>query len=139
MRSVPLLGITLAAIFLITACADGSGPPPSPTPPPNPTPVATDRVKMQNTQFTPRVIKVRTGTTVKWTNLDAIEHTVTPVDKVRWDSLGSGDAPTQWLKNNDSWSFTFTKPGEYLYYCILHAAPDGSGGYIGMTGKVIVE
>jgi plastocyanin len=37
----------------------------------------------------------------------------------------------------DVYELTFTAPGEYAYYCVLHASgPDAEGG---MVGKVIVE
>jgi plastocyanin len=37
----------------------------------------------------------------------------------------------------DVYELTFTAPGEYAYYCVLHASgPEGPGG---MIGKVIVE
>ena len=37
----------------------------------------------------------------------------------------------------DSYELTFTKAGEYPYYCILHAS--GPDDEYGMTGKVIVQ
>jgi plastocyanin len=39
--------------------------------------------------------------------------------------------------NGDSYELTFTKAGEYPYYCILHSS--GPDDEYGMTGKVIVE
>ena len=37
----------------------------------------------------------------------------------------------------DSYELTFTKAGEYPYYCILHSGgPDDEHG---MTGKIIVQ
>jgi len=39
--------------------------------------------------------------------------------------------------HGDSYDLTFTKAGEYPYYCILHAS--GPDDEYGMTGKVIVQ
>jgi plastocyanin len=72
--------------------------------------------------FIPDPITVTAGTTVTWTNLESEDHTVTSND-------GLFDTPL-WFR--DSFSFTFTEPGTYEYYCIPHEDDD-------MLGKVIVE
>jgi plastocyanin/mono/diheme cytochrome c family protein len=70
-------------------------------------------------QFTNITIKV--GTTVTWTNVSAAPHTVT--------GQGTSDATfntgSPILTQNDQgaasvYTFTFTKPGTYDYYCTLH-------------------
>lgn len=96
-------------------------------------------VRMENIQFNPAQVEVRVGATVTWTNDDAVAHTVTPTDKTLWGTEGSGDAQAKWLQKGKSWSFTFTKPGTYKYYCIPHASSDGHGDYAGMVGTVIVS
>ncbi len=95
-------------------------------------------VRMVNTAYDPAVLSVPVGTTVKWVNDDPYGHTVTPYDKVQWGTDGSGDDAGDWLQKGDSWSFTFTEPGTYKYYCKPHAFSDGHGGYSGMTGTVVV-
>lgn len=51
--------------------------------------------------------------------------------------IGLAGAEAEQLGLGDSYELTFTKPGEYPYYCILHAAgPEDAEG--GMVGKVIV-
>jgi plastocyanin len=71
--------------------------------------------------FTPQVLTVAPGTTVTWTNADEDPHTVTASDK----SFHSAA-----LDAGDRFSFTFTKPGIFPYFCSLHPQ---------MTGKVIVK
>jgi plastocyanin len=71
--------------------------------------------------FTPQVITVAPGTTVTWTNADEDPHTVTANDK----SFHSAA-----MDEDEKFSFTFTRPGEYAYFCSLHPH---------MTGKVIVK
>ena len=67
--------------------------------------------------FDPPAMTVPEGTTVTWTNQDTAPHTVT--------SEGSGPLDSPNLQKGDSWSFTFTKPGTYAYYCAVH--PDMKG------------
>lgn len=58
------------------------------------------------------VLEIQPGDTVTWTNDDpGMVHTATDVD----GSFDSG-----FLNEGDSWSRTFTEPGEYEYYCIPH-------------------
>ena len=75
------------------------------------------------TEFAPGRLKIPRGTTVIWQNKDTELHTVTcdpalaqqqgayaelPAGAEPWDS---GD-----LATGESWSYTFTAPGQYTYY-----------------------
>jgi plastocyanin/glucose/arabinose dehydrogenase len=82
-------------------------------------------VDMMNIAFNPDTVTVSAGTTVTWTNSDGVAHTVT------WDdrSVDSG-----LIQPGDSYSFTFSSPGTYGYFCIPHGSP-GSG----MHGTVVVQ
>jgi amicyanin len=74
---------------------------------------ATVTVDIRNFAYAPTPLVVPVGTTVTWTNYDAVGHDVT----------GSGEfAPVKspLLGRNQSWSYTFTKPGTYRYYCSPH-------------------
>lgn len=84
-------------------------------------PAKVQRVTINNFAFAPQVIVVAPGTTVTWTNADDDPHTVVATDK----SFHSAAMDT-----DDSYSFTFTRPGEYAYFCSLHPH---------MTGKVVVK
>lgn len=68
-------------------------------------------VVMKNFDFSPMAITVPAGTTVTWKNLDGEPHTVTSVDGL----FRSGA-----LDQNDTYSFTFNKPGVYKYICSIH-------------------
>lgn len=70
--------------------------------------------------YSPNVITVPLGATVVWTNKDDVPHTVTK----------DGMFDSGMLAQGDSWSYTFTEPGTYEYYCIPHPW---------MKGKVIVS
>ena len=78
-------------------------------------------VKIDNFSFTPPTITIPAGTTVKWTNRDDIPHTVVNDDQ-KFQSKG--------LDTDESYSYTFTKPGTYPYFCSIHPK---------MTGKVVVQ
>jgi plastocyanin len=78
-------------------------------------------VKVDNFSFGPATLTVAAGTTVTWTNRDDIPHTVVSDDKVFKSKV---------LDTDEKFSFTFTKPGTYGYFCSIHPK---------MTGKVVVQ
>jgi len=79
-------------------------------------------VKIDNFTFAPMNLTVAAGTTVKWVNRDDIPHTVVSEDKSTFKSEA--------LDTDDSFSYTFTKPGTYTYFCSIHPK---------MTAKVLVQ
>lgn len=101
--------------------------------------VADEIVAMKDFKFDTLELRILAGETVQWVNEDAMAHTVTPADKALWGTEGSGDAQDDWIAQGDSWSFTFTEPGTYQYYCIPHAAQGDDGEWKGMVATVIVE
>lgn len=83
-------------------------------------------VTIEDFEFTPANLTVSAGTTVTWTHLGDVRHTVTADD-------GSFDSPT--LSGGDTFEFTFTTPGTYAYYCRFHGGAGGSG----MSGVIVVS
>jgi len=80
-------------------------------------------VPIQKNAFTPSALTVTVGQVVTWTNEDDVPHTVTTSSApVKFDSGV--------FNKGKSWSYTFTQPGVYQYYCAVH--PD-------MTGTVTVQ
>jgi len=71
--------------------------------------------------FTPQHVTVKTGTTVTWINDDDVPHTVASSTKF---------FKSKALDTKDKFSFTFTTPGTYEYFCSLH---------LHMTGAIVVE
>jgi plastocyanin len=72
--------------------------------------------------FYPSSVTVTKGTTVTWVNMDFVQHTVTS---------GTEQAPTGLFDSNplshmQSFSYTFTSPGTYTYYCDLHPSMTGT-------------
>jgi Plastocyanin len=80
-------------------------------------------VKIGNFTFGPQDLKVKAGTTVTWTNEDDIPHTVVSANNFRSRPLDS----------EDKFSFTFTTPGTYKYFCSLH--PHMTGTIVGGGGN----
>ena len=82
--------------------------------------VATSTVAIQNYDFSPMAIKVKTGTTVTWTNKDSVHHTVT------MDSGSSGGPKSGDLAMGQTYSYTFKKAGTYAYHCEIHPQMHGT-------------
>ena len=80
-----------------------------------------NKVEIDNFAFSPTRITVKAGTTVAWLNADDTPHTVASSSKL---------FKSKALDTDDSFSFTFTTPGVYQYFCSLHPH---------MTGTVVVE
>jgi plastocyanin len=78
-------------------------------------------VKIDNFSFGPQAITVAPGTKVTWTNRDDIPHTVVSSEGVFKSKV---------LDTDESFSFTFDKPGTYPYFCSVHPK---------MTGTVAVK
>ena len=78
-------------------------------------------VKIDNFSFSPASITVPVGATVRWTNADDIPHTVVSDDKT---------FKSKALDTDEQFTYTFTKPGTYSYFCGLHPK---------MTGKIVVQ
>lgn len=77
-------------------------------------------VNIKDFAFDPNTITVPAGTSVTWTNLDTVPHTVTSTNG-KFDSgiLGPGRI----------FNYTFNDPGTYNYYCTIHPY---------MKGQVVV-
>jgi plastocyanin len=104
------LALSLAGL----AAASAAQAPPAATP-------AGPTVKIDNFVFGPTALTVSVGTTVTWVNRDDIPHTVVADDK---------SFRSRVLDTDERFSVTFSKPGEFGYFCSLHPH---------MVGKVIVR
>ncbi len=72
------------------------------------------------TAFDPIDLTVPVGTTVRWTNLDAVAHTVTSGTSDGSTGTPDGVFDSPFLDQGDTFTFTFTEPGTYPYYCKPH-------------------
>jgi amicyanin len=81
---------------------------------------ATDKVDITNYAFSPANITVKVGTTVTWTNKDAIGHTVTS------DDGSDGGMDSKVLNQGDTYTMTFSKAGTFPYHCTPHPYMKGT-------------
>jgi len=72
----------------------------------------TVEIKIDNFSFGPMTLKVAAGTTVTWINNDDVPHTVVSDNTKTFKSKA--------LDTGDKFSYTFTKPGKYPYFCSVH-------------------
>jgi plastocyanin len=79
-------------------------------------------VSIDNFTFSPQQLTVKAGTTVTWTNKDDIPHGIA--------ATGNTFKRSAAMDTDDNYSFTFTTPGTYRYFCYIHPH---------MTGTIVVE
>jgi len=79
------------------------------------------RVTIDNFSFMPASLTVPAGTTVTWVNRDDVPHTIASTEK---------KFKSQVLDTDEQFSYKFTDPGTYEYYCSIHPK---------MTGKIVVQ
>ncbi|MFD9634623.1 cupredoxin domain-containing protein [Streptomyces violascens] len=75
-------------------------------------------VSIKNDAFTPKILTVKAGSTVTWTNDDEEPHTVT--------SDVNGPLRSPGLDTGAVYHFTFTAPGTYTYLCTIHPFMHGT-------------
>jgi plastocyanin len=78
-------------------------------------------IKVDNFTFSPETLTVPANSTVIWINKDDVPHVIASTD---------GLFRSKGLDTDDHYSFKFTKPGTYNYFCAIHPK---------MTGKIVVQ
>jgi len=76
------------------------------------------QVNIKDIKFNPEKLTVKVGQTIKWTNNDSIDHTVT--------ATGGADFDSGVLKPGDTFEFTPEAAGTIDYECTIHAGQTGS-------------
>jgi plastocyanin len=79
-------------------------------------------ISIDNFTFNPPTLTVKAGTTVTWTNKDDIPHGIA--------SANNAFVRSKAMDTDDSFSFIFTTPGTYQYFCYIHPH---------MTGTIVVQ
>ncbi len=115
-RSLVIIGLAFISLSLVFSMSCSSSKPTT-TPPIT----QTVEVTIQGFAFLPQTITIPLNTEVIWTHQDNPAHTVTSDT----DLFHSGG-----LEFDDTFSYTFTQAGVFLYHCTPHPW---------MTGTVIVE
>ena len=80
-------------------------------------PAAGQTIYLRDNFFSPNFTMVPAGTTVRWEHQGKVEHTVTSL----YGIFDSGS-----LEGGDVFSYTFSAPGRYDYYCRFHITNRGT-------------
>jgi plastocyanin len=79
--------------------------------------------------FSPMSITIKAGTSVKWTNDDAVDHTTTS-DGGSWNSgqmsAPSGGGGYGGMTAGGSFTYTFSSAGTFAYHCANHTYMTGT-------------
>ena len=81
------------------------------------------RVTIDGFAFDPPVLVVTPGTKVTWLNRDDVPHTAT-------SSASPPVFNSKAIDTDEEFSYVFTRPGNYPYFCAVHPK---------MTGTVVVK
>jgi plastocyanin len=84
-------------------------------------PSAGPRIEIKEHKYSPATLTVPVGATVTWVNRDDDVHTVTSSAQA-FTSRG--------IDTDETFTYTFTKPGTYAYFCSLHPL---------MTATIVVK
>ncbi len=103
----------LGALALVLTTSVGAGAQPKPAQGP--------RIEIHGHKYSPATVTVPGGTTIAWVNHDDEVHTV-------FSTTQAFTSPA--IETDETFSYTFSKPGTYTYFCTLHPL---------MTGTVIVK
>ncbi len=91
-------------------------------------------VEMLDNSFVPESITVSAGEPITFTNIGAVEHNAIAAD----GSWSTTDAFGGNLQADETVDLTIDTPGEYEYYCDLHAIQKDDGSWAGMVGTITV-
>jgi plastocyanin len=80
--------------------------------------------------YIPQVLEIAAGTEVVWDNNGRNVHDVVPADDSAVGTWGVAQAD---FAPEATYSYVFTKPGTYTYYCTIHGTPTAA-----MFGTIIV-
>ncbi|MBI4416353.1 MAG: cupredoxin domain-containing protein [Euryarchaeota archaeon] len=87
-----------------------------------------ERVAIANYAFSPSSLTIRAGTTVQWTNMDHVGHTVSFGEHGAMPGMGAG-TDSGMMGHMATFTYTFTEPGTYEYHCDPHPY---------MTARIVV-
>jgi len=85
------------------------------------------RVTVIDNNFRPKKSTAKVGDTVTFVNKGKNDHNVLPKSGTDWGTDVNG------LKPGESYSYVFSKPGVYPYYCSIHGTTK-----VGMVGTITV-
>lgn len=114
LRSITLLALAPATLLMGCGSDDPTGPPQS----------GLVEIDLLAQSFSPAQVEIEPGTTVRWTNTSATEHTITPTGHEEWNRVVM-------TTSGQTFEHTFDEVGEFPYHCEPHQA-------VGMVGEIRV-
>lgn len=126
--SIPSIPLAAASTTTPSSHGEHGGSPAAATPTPSATPSATPapqasaaaiHVDIMGFAYAPAALSIKVGDTVTWHNHDTAPHTVTV-------SSGPVTFASPTLNSGETFTYTFTLPGTYSYYCAFHPNMVGS-------------
>ena len=103
--------ISLSGVMLICGCSKDYSSSSTPYPMPAGTTASSVMVTIMNFAFDPDTIRVKTGTTVTWTNMDTTPHTITSL---------TGEFNSENIPTYGTFQYTFQAMGTFTYHCTIH-------------------
>ncbi len=94
-----------AALLLSAAAVSGRQP--------NAAAANSRQIAIENFAFVPATVTVTAGTEIVWVNHDEEPHTVNSID-----TAAAFKSPP--LDTGDKFTFVFSRPGRYTYFCSIH-------------------
>lgn len=82
--------------------------------------VETNKITYKGFEVVQKIIKVKKGTTVTWTNQDSAKHDVTPVSETEEFKA------SELFGKGGTYSVTFNTVGTYKYFCSPHPYMKGT-------------
>src|SRR5262249_61961819 len=101
-----MLAVAVLVVLAVTLGAAAPAPP---------------RIDIKQHKYSPQTVTIAVGSTVTWVNHDEDVHTVVSTTQA---------FTSRAIDTDESFSYTFTKPGTYTYFCTLHPL---------MTATVVVK
>ena len=88
-------------------------------------------VASADNSFEPQIVSVVVGQSVIWTNTGRNRHDV----KVKKVPTDFGIDQDSFVPLTGTYTYAFSKPGSFVYYCSIHGTAKGKG----MAGTIVVS
>ena len=112
-----ILIFLLMALFLLSSCSSGNNKENSQ----ENNQESSNTILIENFEFSPEQLEIPINAKITWIQKDSAPHDVTSINN---------EFKSPILNKDEEFSYTFTKAGDYNYYCRIHPS---------MKGKIIVK
>lgn len=124
-KHVAMVGAFAICAVMLTACSS------SVTQIPRGASLPSVAVASVDNSFEPQTVSVVVGQSVTWTNTGRNRHDV----KVKKVPTDFGIDQDSFIPLTGTYTYAFSKPGSFVYYCSIHGTAKGKG----MAGTIVVS